>query len=234
MGNRQALAPAHAAAHDRAKGQDANVDETGWKQGTAKAWLWVAVTATLTIVLIRPHRTRAAFDALAGPTPGVLTTDRYGVYTHRIGTRRQVCWAHLRRDFRAMIDRRNAGSEVGQALLTHADILFDHWQNGRDGTRTRPWFRRTHLGWLRAEVSARLTRGTACSCPETSGVCREILGVEESLWTFARRAGGRADEQRGRAGRASRRVRAEDECRDGQRAGQPVCRARARVDVRFS
>ena len=70
----RALAPAHAAA----KGADANVDETGWKQGTAKAWLWVAVTATLTIVLIRPHRNRAAFDALAGPTPGVLTTDRYG------------------------------------------------------------------------------------------------------------------------------------------------------------
>ena len=151
--------------------------------------MWVAVTATLTIVLIRPHRNRAAFDALAGPTPGVLTTDRYGVYTHLIGTRRQVCWAHLRRDFQAMIDRRNAGTEIGQALLDHADILFDHWQKVRDGTRTRPWFRRTHLGRLRAEVLARLTRGAACSCPKTAGVCREILGVEASLWTFARRSG---------------------------------------------
>ena len=42
----RALAPVHAAAHAAAKGADANVDETGWKQGTAKAWLWVAVTAT--------------------------------------------------------------------------------------------------------------------------------------------------------------------------------------------
>ena len=185
----RALAPAQAAAHTAAKGADANVDETGWKQGTAKAWPWVAVTAARTIFLIRPHRNRAAFDARAGPTPGVLTTDRYGVYAHLIGTRWQVCWAHLRRDFRAMIDRRNAGAEVGQALLTHAEILFDHWQKVRDGTRTRKWFRRARPGWLRTEVTARLTRGTACSCPETAGACRELVGVEESLWTFARRAG---------------------------------------------
>ena len=165
----RALAPVHVAAHTAAKGADANVDETGWKQGAAKAWLWVAVTATLTIVLIRPNRNRAAFDALAGPTPGVLTTDRYGVYTHLIGTRRQVCWAHLRRDFQAMIDRRNAGAEVGQALLDLADILFDHWQNVRDGTRTREWFRRTHRGWLRAEVLALLTRVLPVRVPRRPG-----------------------------------------------------------------
>ena len=108
----RALAPAHAAAHDRAQGQDANADETGWRQGKARAWLWVAVTAAVTVFLIRPNRNRAAFDALAGPTPGVLTTDRYGVYSHLPGSRRQVCWAHLRRDFQAMIDRRNAGSDT--------------------------------------------------------------------------------------------------------------------------
>ena len=74
-------------------------------------------------------------------------------------------------------------------MLTHADILFDHWHKVRDGTRSRGWFRRAHLGWLRAEVEALLARGTACPCPKTAGVCREVLGVEASLWTFARRAG---------------------------------------------
>jgi len=184
-----ALAPIHAAAHQSAQGQDANVDETGWKQGKAKAWLWVAVTSLLTVFLIRPNRNRAAFDALAGPTPGVLTTDRFPVYTHLTGRRRQVCWAHLRRDFQAMIDRRNAGSGVGEELLFHADILFAHWQKVRDGTRTRRWFERTHGGWLRAEVKTLLERGSASSCAKTAGVCREILSVEESLWTFAGRAG---------------------------------------------
>jgi transposase len=185
----RALAPIHAAAHAHTQGRDANVDETGWKQGAAKAWLWVAVTAVVSVFLIRPNRNRAAFDAPAGPTPGVLTTDRFGVYTHLSGDRRQVCWAHLRRDFQAMIDRKNAGSETGEELMFHADILFEQWERVRDGTRTRRWFERTHAGWLRAEVKGLLASGSACACAKTAGTCREILGVEASLWTFARRAG---------------------------------------------
>ena len=185
----RALAPIHTEAHEHAKGLDANVDETGWKEGRKRAWLWVAVTALLSVFLIRPNRNRAAFDALAGPTPGVLTTDRFPVYTHRRGRRRQVCWAHLRRDFQAMIDRTNAGSEIGEGLLAHADILFAHWERVRDGTRSRRWFERTHAGWLRAEVKGLLARGSGSSCAKTAGVCREVLRVEESLWTFARREG---------------------------------------------
>lgn len=185
----RALAPIHTAAHEHAKGLDANVDETGWKQGKSKAWLWVAVTTLLTVFLIRPNRNRAAFDALAGSTPGVLTTDRFGVYTHLSGDRRQVCWAHLRRDFQAMIDRRNGGSEIGEELLFHADILFTHWQRVRDGTLTRGGFRARYVHWVRAEVRTLLTSGAGCGCAKTAGVCREILGVEESLWTFAGRVG---------------------------------------------
>ena len=54
----RALEPIHAEAHQSTKGLDANVDETGWKQGQDKAWLWVAVTKLLTVFLIRPNRSR--------------------------------------------------------------------------------------------------------------------------------------------------------------------------------
>jgi len=185
----RALEPIHAAAHAHAKGLDANVDETGWRQGKNKAWLWVAVTNLVTVFLIRPNRNRAAFDDLVGPAPGVPTTDRFPVYTHLSGGRRQVCWAHLRRDFQAMIDRADGGSAIGEELSAHADILCDHWQKVRDGTRTRRWFERTHAGWLRDEVRVRLERGTACGCAKTAGVCRDLLAIESSLWTFATRGG---------------------------------------------
>lgn len=185
----RALEPIHAEAHTYAQGRDANVDETGWKQGTAKAWLWVAVTNLVTVFLIRPHRNRAAFDDLVGPTPGVLTTDRFPVYTHLRGDNRQVCWAHLRRDFQAMIDRKNGGSGIGADLLLHADMLFEHWQKVRDGTRSRGWFERVPGPWLRAEVRVLLDRGSVCGCAKTASVCRELLAVESSLWTFATRGG---------------------------------------------
>ena len=185
----RASSPIHAEAHDRAKGLDANVDGTSWKEGTSKAWRWVAVTTVLTVFRIRPHRDRAAFDDLVGPDPGVLTTDRFPVCTHLRGRKRQVCRAHLRRDFQAMIDRKNAGSKIGEELLAHADILFAHWPKVRDGTRTRRWFERTHAGWLREQVRLLRERGSACDCAKTAAVCREMLAVEASLWTFAGRGG---------------------------------------------
>ena len=160
----QALEPIHSEALEAAQSQDANVDETGWKQGSKKAWLWVAVTATLTVFLIRPNRNRKSFDDLVGPTPGVLTTDRYSVYTHLSGEKRQVCWAHLRRDFQAMIDRKNVGSEIGQSLLDCADRMLERWHKVRDGTLSRGQF---DGAALRASVRSVLRQGSTCACAKT-------------------------------------------------------------------
>lgn len=185
----RALHSIHDEALDHTRTLDANVDETGWKQGAKKAWLWAAVTRLVTVFLIRRHRDRAAFDDLVGPTPGVLTTDRYSVYTHLPGEKRQVCWAHLRRDFQAMIDRRDPGSGVGDELLLHADILAQEWLKVRLGTRTRAWFRREILPWLRGEVHQLLEAGSRCDGVKTAVVCGELLSLEASLWTFASRPG---------------------------------------------
>jgi len=180
-----ALEPVVQEAHTHLAGQPANVDETGWRQGRARAWLWVAVTASLTVFLVRLSRGRQVLADLIGGRPGVLTTDRYPAYDHLPLDRRQVCWAHLRRDFQAMIDRKNAGSEVGEDLLLLADILLGRWKRVRDGTLSRRGFRRRYLGWLRTDTRAVLGRGAACSCAATAGVCRQLLAIEPALWTFA-------------------------------------------------
>ncbi len=180
-----ALRSIHDEAMDHTRGLDANVDETGWKQGPKKAWLWVAVTSRVTAFLIRRHRNREAFDDLVGPKPGVLTTDRYSVYKHLTGDRRQVCWAHLRRDFQAMIDRRDRGSPTGEELLFHADMLAQEWAKVREGARSRGWFSREVLPWLRAEVHLLLDAGSRCGGGKTAGVCGELLSLEAGLWTFA-------------------------------------------------
>jgi transposase len=184
-----ALRSIHAEALDHTQGLDANVDETGWKQGPKKAWLWVAVTSLVTAFLIRRHRDRRAFDDLVGPRPGVLTTDRYSVYAHLASEARQICWAHLRRDFQAMIDRRDRGSAIGEELLMYADILADQWPKVREGTRTREWFRQEILPWLREEVHRLLGAGLRCGSAKTAGVCGELLSIKSSLWTFASRSG---------------------------------------------
>jgi len=184
-----ALEPITTAAHAHVAGRPANVDETGWREGRKRGWLWVAVTACVTIFLIRLTRGRQVLADLIPGTVGVLTTDRYSVYDHLPNGKRQVCWAHLRRDFQAMIDRANAGSCVGEDLLIHADILLLQWKRVRDGTLTRRGFRQSYLGWVRAEVRALLGRGARCRCARTAAVCGELLGIEPALYTFAQVTG---------------------------------------------
>jgi transposase len=180
-----ALEPVVRAAHAHVAGKPANVDETGWREGRKRGWLWVAVTASVTVFLVRLSRARVVLADLIPGNLGVLTTDRYPVYDHLPPDRRQVCWAHLRRDFQAMVDRRNGGSGVGEDLLLYADILLMQWKRVRDGTLTRRGFRQSYLGWVRADIRLLLGRGAVCGCAVTAGVCRELLAVEPALYTFA-------------------------------------------------
>src|SRR5206468_4900003 len=96
-----ALAEPVAEAHKELQGSAvAHADETSWKEQPHKAWLWVGVTTDLAVFLIRSKRDRASAHALLGAVfAGVLVTDRYDVY-HDV-KRRQICWAHLRREWQA-------------------------------------------------------------------------------------------------------------------------------------
>jgi transposase len=100
----------------------------------------------------------------------------------------QLCWAHLRRDFQAMIDRGGAAKPIGEALLDHADALFAWWRRVRDGTLARSTLQ-TYVGPLRAAFRHDLERGLGCGCAKTAGTCRELLADEKHLWTFVWRAG---------------------------------------------
>ena len=92
---------------------------------------------------------------------------------------------HLKRDFQAMVDRDNAGSAIGAELLLLMDVLFGWWHRVRDGTLSRRTFRR-YAAALREDVQAVLEQGRACGCAKTAATCRELLAVEEALWTFVR------------------------------------------------
>ena len=191
----EALAPAHAEALQAVREAPAkHVDETSWKKAGkrkagGRAWLWVAATATAAVFVIHARRSLAGLQTLLGEVvSGILITDRFSVYGSRPTNLRQVCWAHLRRDFQAMIDRGNAGASVGKELRQLCDLLF-HWQHRvRDGTLQRRTFR-TRAGWLREDVHIVLERGRVCGCTKTAAVCRELWAVEAAMWTFVEHEG---------------------------------------------
>jgi transposase len=182
-----ALAPIHAEALEHIRNLPANVDETGWREGRRRAWLWAAVANGLGVFRVAASRGRDAFAELMGRSPpSVATSDRYSAYSHLPAEKRQVCWAHLRRDFQAMIDRDDAGRAIGEELLMHSDVMFDAWSKVRAGAISRRAFATGTLPWLRREVRTLLEGGAKCGSRKTAATCREVLKVEASLWTFAR------------------------------------------------
>jgi transposase len=171
---------------DYVRSQQANVDETGWWQKRQRGWLWAVVTRAVTVFTIALSRAGSVARTLVDPSAGqVITTDRYKGYLWLPLRQRQICWAHLNRDFQAMVDRADAGSPVGQELLCCAQDLFTWWYRVRDGTMSRSTFRR-YVADLRPWVRSQLEAGAACGCAKTAGSCREVLAVEPALWTFVR------------------------------------------------
>ncbi len=81
-----------------------HVDETGWRtRGEGRA-LWTTTTAEAAFFQIAEHCNRAQFNALIGPYPGIVVSDRWNGYSHLDPNQRQVCWSHLQRDFRRHAD----------------------------------------------------------------------------------------------------------------------------------
>jgi transposase len=166
--------------------QSANVDETGWWQKEQRGWLWSVVTRSVTVFVLALSRSAQVVQELLDPSAGqVITTDRYKGYDWLPLYQRQICWAHLRRDFQAMVDRRNAGSALGDELLLFAEDVFTQWYRVRDGTIRRATLR-TYVDSQRPWFRARLTAGVACGCAKTAAVCRDLLRLEPALWTFTR------------------------------------------------
>jgi len=184
-----ALEPAVAEVRQQVRTQSVNLDETGWRQARQRAWLWVAVTSYLTLFEVVASRGGAVARRLLG-TLGqrIVTTDRYSAYNWLPLYRRQLCWAHLKRDFQAMVDRGPVAAVIGEELLCHAQDLFHWWYRVRDGTLQRTSFA-TYVGELRPRFRATLEQGLTCGCARTAGTCKEILKVEPALWTFVRVAG---------------------------------------------
>jgi transposase len=167
----------------------AYADETGWREGQNRAWLWTVVTAWVTVFAIRRSRSgQVAQDLLGERFWGWLVTDRWNAYNWYPSWRRQLCWAHLLRDIEAMIERGGCSAAIGEALREQARRMFHDWHRVRDGTLSHTSFG-IYMRPIRREVERLLEAGQTCGVPKTEGTCRDILKRRQALWTFVRHAG---------------------------------------------
>jgi transposase len=178
-----AIAPAVDEAVTHIRKQDVvHADETGWRQGRKRAWLWVATTSLVAVFLIHARRSAEAMKQLLGQFAGVLVSDRWAPYEDHLG-KRQLCWAHLKRHFEEFAAFSGGLGEIGQDLLKKTRSLFRSWHRVRDGTLSREAFIAKSQP-LRGQIEMLLLAGAECAQKKQSGMCREIWRLRQHLWTF--------------------------------------------------
>jgi transposase len=185
-----ALADAHAEAQRAVQEAEAkNVDETGWKQAGEKRWLWGAATAAVVCFVIAPTRGAAGLAALLGKKiKGIVSSDRWSVYGQLKLGLRQVCWAHLKRDFQKLVDRGGDAQDIGEMGLDAVEVIFDLWHGFRGGGLSRGQLQR-QIAPVRQTLREWLELGCACKDTKAAAFCANVLAIEPALWTFVRREG---------------------------------------------
>ena len=180
-----AIAPAVEEARSYVRSQpQANQDETGWREGSKKAWLWVLATKHVSVFLVDLHRSaEVAKNMLGVDFKGVLTTDRWSAYNWLENRYRQLCWAHLLRDFQAFVERGGEAQMLGEALLVYTHQMFSFWHLLEKDQSSRAQFQEQMIP-IRKQVAELLRQGSNCSHSATAGTCRDILKRESALWTF--------------------------------------------------
>jgi transposase len=163
----------------------ANADETGWRMGAARMWLWVAATATLAVFWIDPRRNRAAFQRFLGSFAGFLMTDRWGAYLRHPKELHQLCWAHLLRDFEKLVLRGGEAAKLGQAALAEIKRIFALWHRFKQGEISRAQLRRRMVS-IQTDFFLLLLEGQGNSHPKARGLCARLIPLCPCLWIFLR------------------------------------------------
>ena len=166
-----------------------NIDETGWRENGGKAWLWTVVGRLSTLFSVRPSRSREELHDLVGEDfAGIVVSDRYSVYNHLDDHCRQFCWAHLIRDFQAMIDRGGTSAKVGKQLKTSGQELVHQWNRLQSQHIRRATFD-GHYRRLRSNILDALLEGSQCDHPKTAETCRRLSNECCSLFVFIHHEG---------------------------------------------
>ncbi|HXL44623.1 MAG TPA: IS66 family transposase [Gaiellaceae bacterium] len=162
-----------------------NIDETGWKTAGGNRTLWGALSSRTAVFRIAAGR--HAFEArtlLGERFAGTVCSDRWRGYDYLDPSQRQLCWAHLLRDFTAHSEGMAEQKRFGDDGVRIARDLFAAWDSYQaDGDRARL---QGQIAPLEDKLRA-LLEHAARKSPRTKyhrDFARNLLKRWPALWTF--------------------------------------------------
>lgn len=164
--------------------ENVNGDETGWFNRGRRCWIWTGASPNATFFQIDPSRSREAFKKIFNGFRNTLTSDRYGAYNLYEG-KKQVCLAHILRDFTKMSERCGADGAIGRILLGELKEIFGHWKRFKSAELTRVEVQEATKIFIQ-NINDALTVGASAEQigRKSRALCCDLLNRFSALWTF--------------------------------------------------
>jgi len=144
----------------------------------------VGMTPLVAAFLIHAHRGWDALVALLGEEiKGFVCSDRWGAYAKLSPWCRQICWAHLRRDFQKLVDRGAPSARLGRELQRVAERVFEEWHLFRGGGCDRRQLQ-LRLSPGAARLERLLKAGRRCADAKAATFCGNVLELLPAVWRF--------------------------------------------------
>jgi hypothetical protein len=179
-------------------GDVAHADETSWRRAGERMWLWAALSATAACFAIDQTRARTVAQDVLGDFDAILVSDRYGVYAMLDPAHRQICHAHLARNFAAHADRPGAPGRHATPIKALIDQVMAADRRAREHDRRLT----CHDGELRPvhdDLMDALEAGERGRTPELATLCANVLDLWPALWSFTEHADVKATNNRASA-----------------------------------
>ncbi len=96
---------------------------------------------------------------------------------------RQICWAHLKRDFQKCVDRGGPAAVIGQEGLKIVGKVFKAWHLFRGGGLSRAQLQK-RLDPIARHLRKVLDAGCKCADSKAANFCHILVALEPALWRF--------------------------------------------------
>ncbi len=162
-----------------------HLDETSLVNNGKLGWCWVAANKEVTVFKITDFRSKKAFGQFLPEYTGKVITDRYGVYNLFANKNRQVCLAHLRRDFKRFAhSNNNSLSQIGRSLITIIDLVFATYNCFKAGKIDIIYYLRRMRKIQKKMLYYLKTVSNLEGCEQARRVANNILRSYDMMWLF--------------------------------------------------
>ena len=160
-------------------------DETGHNRDGKNQWMWGFISNIAAHFSIHASRGKKVLRVMMGDFKNIIVSDRYAAYNIFDSGQRQMCWAHLKRDFTKLSEKENKIiSKIGKNLLESESTLFRIWHDFKSEKISRDELLRQTKP-IRQKIGELLEQGSYTDpVLKASRFCKNLMGNYSALWTF--------------------------------------------------